>query len=261
MQRTLTRIAIGLGLCLLAAVGALWFARPAIRRYRSRHQPPARNQSLLRRQDVHVDPDARVLLRKENPASLLDEKKLKGRTLWVSDGGEMPYYTAKPGAANPHAIDFSHPAGTLQGAERLLVRDALAQPVPDAAAGRIPPGDAQILLVFTKPDDKANPAQEYAVAVGDREGKDNTLLTDQLFFYDDPHTLYAYWGPAVWSAIDQHQAIRGMTERQVELALGQIKTPRADIMGDRNFEFTHDGKQTLVTFVDGKATQIRDLSR
>ena len=114
--------------------------------------------------------------------------------------------------------------------------------------------------MFTLPDDAKNTTKEYAVAVGDKEGAQYNLLTDQIFFYDDPHKLFAYWGPQVWQAIDEHKAIPGMTERETQMALGQVCTPRGDIMGDRMVEFDNQGKPKLVTFVGGKSTKIVDES-
>jgi hypothetical protein len=174
----------------------------------------------------------------------------------VSAGGQIDYY-----AYGGKAPDFNHKAGVLLGAERIVVQDAIEQVAPRSASTRFPDADAQVLLVFQRPDDTRSPGKLYAAAVGDREGRDYNLLTDQLFFYDDPHTLYAYWGPKVWQAIDAHTAIVGMTERQLQMSLGQVSTPRGDIMGDRSIEYDNQGKPKLVTFEKGKAIQIRDESQ
>ena len=39
--------------------------------------------------EYKADPDDLVFLKSEHPMSLKDEKDLKGRTLWVSAGGQM----------------------------------------------------------------------------------------------------------------------------------------------------------------------------
>jgi hypothetical protein len=202
------------------------------------------------------DPDAAIPLRAEHPSSVQDEKNLKGRTLWVSAGGQMDFYPF-----NGKSVDVFHPAGVLLGAEKIVVRDAIEQAVPRWAGNRFPDADADVMLIIVRPDDGKNPTREYGVAVGDREGHDYTVLTDQLFFYDDPHQLYAHWGPKVWKAIDDHAAVLGMTERQLQLALGTVNTPRGDMMGDRSVEFNDQGKPKLVTFVNGKASEIRDETR
>lgn len=205
---------------------------------------------------VSNDPDDKVVLKAEHPGSLPDEKNLKGRTLWVSAGGQMEYY-----AFNGKSIDFNHSAGVLLGAERVVVHDAVEQVAPRSAGARFPDADAEVLLVFVRPDDPRSPTREYVAAVGDREGHDYNIITDQLFFYEDPHTLYEHWGPKIWASIDVHKAVVGMTERQLQMALGQVSTPRGDIMGDRSIEYDNQGKPKLVTFEKGKAIQIRDESQ
>ena len=196
------------------------------------------------------DPDDLVFLRREHPSSLADEKGLKGRTLWVSAGGQMDYYPYQG-----HAADYAHPAGLLLGAEKIVVQDAVEQSAPKKAAFRIPQGDKQVLLVFTKAD---APEKLYAVPVGDREAGSYNLLTDEIFFYDDPHVLYKHWPAETWKAIEEHRAINGMNERQVQLALGQISTPHGDRIGDRMVEYDDQGKPKMVTFEGGKATRITD---
>jgi hypothetical protein len=118
-----------------------------------------------------------------------------------------------------------------------------------------------VLLVFTRPDDAANPTKTYAVPVGYVQGGDFTFLTDEIFFYDDPHKTFSYWGPQIWQAIDGHKAILGMNERQVQMALGQISSPHGDTIGDRMVEFDDQGHPKDVTFEHGKATEIKDVSK
>ena len=194
-----------------------------------------------------VDPDDDVFLRQSHANSLSDEKDLKGKAVWVSAGGQLDYY--------PYVgkkVDFSKSAGLLLGAEKLDIKDAVEQVAPKKTTFRIPAGDKQIFLVFTKGTD----VQEYAVPVGYVKGEDMTLLSDQIFFYDDPHQLYSYWGPQVWGAIDAHQVIPGMTERETQIALGQVSSPHDGAPGDRIVDFDRQGKPVTVTFVGGKATRI-----
>jgi YD repeat-containing protein len=134
----------------------------------------------------------------------------------------------------------------------------VVQAAPKAAAFRIPQGDGQVLLVFTLPDDPKAAGKEYAVAVGDKEGSGWNLLTDQIFFYDDPHKLFSYWKPEIWKSIDEHRAIVGMNERQVMLALGQVSTPHGDTIGDRTVDYDDQGHPKSVTYQGGKATAVRD---
>jgi hypothetical protein len=211
--------------------------------YRERHEdvPVAKTA-------YHVDPDDNVFLKHEHPDTLKDAKDLKGRTLWVSAGGQMDYYPYKGGK-----VDFSKSQGVLLGAEKIVVQDAVEQVAPKATTFRIPGGEKQVLLVFTK---AAGPT-EYAVPVGYRENGAYTYSTDEIFFYDDPHQLYAHWSPEIWKAVDEHKAIVGMNERQVQLALGQIsKAADGSKIGDRAVDYDYQGHPERVVFEHGKATSI-----
>jgi hypothetical protein len=197
------------------------------------------------------DPDDLVFLKKERPDTLKDAKDLKGRTLWVSAGGQMDYFPF-----DGHKADLTKSAGVLLGAEKLSVKDAVEQVAPKKTAFRIPTGDRQVLLVFTKGD--GGPG--YAVPVGYHEDGRYTFMTDEIFFYDDPHQLFNYWKPEIWSAIDAHKAIPGMNERQAMMALGQITTPHGDTPGERLVEFYNQGHPVTIMFVSGKATTITATS-
>jgi hypothetical protein len=198
-----------------------------------------------------TDPDDLVFLKKERPSTLADEKQLVGRTLWVSAGGQMDYY---PYAG--HRANYAKSSGTLLGAEPLVVKDVFEQVAPKAATYRIPGGDRQVLLAFTMPKG-ADPAKEYAVPVGYRQAGDYTFYTDEIFFYDDPHELYKHWGPQVWQAVDAHQVILGMNERQVELSLGQVSKSVSSEYGNRLVIFANMGSPMAVTFVKNHVTAFR----
>jgi hypothetical protein len=202
-------------------------------------------------QNEKYDPDDLVYLTQKHPSSMADLKDLFGKTVWVSAGGQMDYY---PYAA--HRADYAKGAGTLLGAEPLVIKDAFEQVAPKSATFRIKGGDKQVLLVFTMPK-SADPAKQYAVPVGYQEGKDFTFETDELFFYDDPHELYKHWGPQIWQAVDSHQVILGMNERQVEMALGQVSKSLSKDYGNRLVVFANLGKLMAVTFVKNKVTAFR----
>ena len=192
--------------------------------------------------------DDLVFLKKKRPDSLKDVKELAGSTVWVSAGGQLDFYPYVG-----HAAQYGKSAGTLLGAEPIVIKDAVEQVAPKAATFRIPGGDKQVLLVFTKPGD----TKEYAVPVGYRQGTDYTFYTDEIFFYDDPHELYKHWGPEIWKAVDAHEVILGMNERQVELSLGQVSKSTSTDYGNRMVVFANMGKPMAVTFVKNKVTTFR----
>jgi hypothetical protein len=198
-----------------------------------------------------TEQDDLVFLKKERPSSMADLKDLYGKTIWVSAGGQMEYYPA----AGHHA-DYAKSAGTLLGADPMIVKDAFEQVAPKAATFRIPGGDRQVLLSFTLPK-STDAAKVYSVPVGYQQGKDFTFYTDELFFYDDPHVLYQHWGEQVWQAVDSHQVILGMSEREVELALGQVSKSVSNEYGNRLVVFANLGHPMAVTFVKNHVTAFR----
>ena len=249
------RLLIGVTLFMLLVAGVYAFY---IRHTRHKELAAFNKEQQLeatgnKHSDYKDDPDDLVFLKAEHPMSLADEKSLKGRMLWVSAAGQMDYYPY-----NGHTVDFAHSQGVLLGAEKILVQDAILQQVPAAAAFRIPRGNGHVMLVFTLPDKPETQGKQYVVSVGSKDGADFSILTDQIFFYDDPHKLFAAWGPQVWQAIDHHEVIKGMSEREVQMALGQISVPHGDRMGDRMVEFPNGGHGKMITFEGNKATEIRD---
>ena len=198
-----------------------------------------------------TDPDDLVFLKRQRPSSLADVKQLNGTTVWMSAGGQMDYY---PYVA--HHADYSKTSGTLLGAEPIVIKDTFEQVTPKSVTLRIPSGDKQVLLAFTMPK-SANPGKEYAVPVGYKKNGDYTFITDDIFFYSDPHELYKHWGPQVWHAVDSHQVTLGMNERQVQLSLGQIFKSGGEQYGDRVSVFSNLGKPMAVTFVKNRVTAFQ----
>ena len=212
--------------------------------YRERNAPAA---VTAPEHEVIADDDL-VFLKKKRPDSLKDVKELVGSTVWISAGGQLEFYPYVG-----HAAQYGKSAGTLLGAEPIVVKDAIEQVAPKAATFRIPGGGKQVLLVFTKPDD----AKEYAFPVGYKQDGQYTFYTDEILFYDDPHVLYKHWGPEIWKAVDEHQVILGMNERQVELSLGQVSKSTSKDYGNRMVVFANLGKPMAVTFVKNHVTAFR----
>jgi hypothetical protein len=216
--------------------------------YRERNAPVAVKAPA---REVIADDDL-VFLKQKRPSSMADIKDLFGTTVWVSAGGQLDYY---PVAGK--TVQYSKSAGTLLGAQELKVKGAVEQVAPKAATFRIPGGDKQVLLVFTLAGAGEGADKEYAVPVGYRQAGQYTFYTDEIFFYDDPHVLYKHWGPEVWKAVDSHQVILGMNERQVELSLGQVSKSTSKDYGNRMVVFANMGKPQAVTFVKNKVTAVR----
>lgn len=215
--------------------------------YRERNAPAA----PVKVEREKIADDDLVFLKHKRPSSMADLKDLDGTTLWVSAGGQMDYY---PYAAQH--VDYAHTSGTLLGAQEIVAKEAVEQVAPKSATFRIPGGDRQVLLVFTLPQ-SSDSAKLYAVPVGYRDAGQYTFYTDEIFFYDDPHQLYAHWGPEIWKAVDAHQVVLGMNERQVQLALGQVSKSLSNDVGNRLVVYSNLGHPLAVTFVKNKVTSFR----
>ena len=192
--------------------------------------------------------DQLVLPRSLNQTDVKDARGLNGKRIWVSAAGQLNAYPA----TEAH-IDYTHPGPLLLGAEPLDVVNFIEGKAPASAYSRIPKGDEQVFMLFHLPSD---PAKLWGTPVGYKDGKFYTFYLDQCFFYDDPHVLYKHWGADVWKAIDEHRVVKGMSEKQVGLALGQVSKPGPGQMGDRTVLFDNDGKPVTVTFTNDKATSI-----
>lgn len=203
--------------------------------------------------DIKVDPDDNVFLRKERPDSLADQRAFIGKTLWVSAGGQLAYYVDH----NNH-VDYAKPVGNLLGATPLLIKGVFEEKAPASgpAVFRIPAGQRQVLLAFTMPN-SSDPTTLFATPVGDYDNGAYTFVNDEVFFYDDPHKLYSYWGPAIWSDIEQHKVVPGMSENQVMMSIGQVMRPDSDNEGNRTVVYDNDGHPITVTFENNKAVNIR----
>ena len=192
--------------------------------------------------------DQMVLPRRLNQADLNDARKLDGKRIWVSAAGQLNAYPATPAH-----MDYAHPGPLLLGAEPVDVVNFIEGKAPASAYSRIPKGDGQVFMLFHLPSD---PDKLWGTPVGYKDGKFYTFYLDECFFYDDPHVLYKHWGTDTWKAIDEHRITKGMSEKQVGLALGQVSKPGAGEIGDRTVVFDNDGKPVTVTFVKDKAVSI-----
>ena len=216
--------------------------------YRERNAPEKSAAAPVRQK---MADDDLVFLKHKRQDKMEDTKELVGQPLWVSAGGQMDYYPA----TGKH-VDYSKTVGTLLGAEKLDVKGFTEQVSPKSAQHRIPGGDRQVLMLFSIPN-SSDPAKVYGVPVGYHENGQYTFFLDEIFFYDDPHILYKHWGPEVWKAVDTHQVIMGMSERQTQMALGQVSKSLSKDYGNRLVVYANLGKPIAVTFVQNKATAFR----
>ena len=192
--------------------------------------------------------DQMVLPRRIHQTDVKDARELNGKRIWVSAAGQL---NAFPATATH--MDYAHPGPLLLGAQALNVVNFIEGKAPASAYSRVPKGDGQVFMLFHLASD---PDKLWGTPVGYKDGKFYTFYLDECFFYDDPHVLYKHWGADTWKAIDEHRAVKGMSEKQAGLALGQVSKPGSGEPGDRSIVFDNDGKPVSITFQKDKAVSI-----
>ena len=201
-------------------------------------------QRLLTEDDV-VQPKKMYI------ADLKSAKELAGKPVWVQAGYALDYYPYAGGR-----VEFVHPAGVLPSVQQLSIEKVITERAPANLATRFPLGDKQVFAVFKMPGDM----KEYATAMGTINnrggGADETYYCDDIFYYQDPHTMYRHWPADVWQAVDQHHPKAGMNELQVAMALGTIQQSDSSNYGNRTVTYDVGGKKWAVSFVKNRATTV-----
>jgi hypothetical protein len=182
--------------------------------------------------------------------SMKSARVLNGKSIWMKTGYTLAYYPYATGR-----IAFSRPAGWLPPAQELQVKDFVEVTTPPDWASSIPRGPKNAFVVFTE----ANRAGEFAAPVAALDNTPATWPCDDIFFYEDPKTLY-HWPAEVWQAVAQHTAKQGMSEFQTTMALGNLQQSDSKNYGNRTVKYTTvDQGQThhfSVTFEGDKATSV-----
>lgn len=220
--------------------------------YRSRHEA----WNVPQAPKVKLTADDYVVPTKLHAYDLASLRQLVGKPVWIRNGYQLAYYLYN----TSKRADLNHDAGLFAPIERVEVKDVIQQPSPDSLAWQTVPGSRvrvrvrthELMAVFEK-DGKS-----YAFGLGYSNGSDNTILADELLYYQDPHQLYQHWPADVWSAIDHHKAQAGMNELQVQFALGASFLESYG-GSERILRYENGGKPMRVIFVDGKVQTIQEL--
>jgi len=224
----------------LAAAILIAGARAAYIVY-ERHEE--RKEAAQPKQENALDPDYYVTPKKLHPYDLKSARDLTKQPVWIQVGYGNTYYPYNP--ARRHA-DFLHEAGTLGPLQKLQITDVVADNSPRT------PGEKQVLALFSL-DSKS-----YAVPIGVEKDGDYKIYSDQIFFIQDPHDLYKHWPAEVWNAIESHEVRPGMNELQADFAVG-LGIPEGS-GSDRTVKYSNGGNALVVTYRNGKVTQVKPAS-
>lgn len=195
--------------------------------------------------------DDLAVIRAFFPAHFDDLGKLEGTAVWMKNGYTMPYYPF----ANGH-VDFARRVGLIPATQRLEIKKIVKAAVPPKVDDGINHGSRQAFAVFALPGGK----ELFATTVGVMQGNQEAYFTDLLFFYDDPHRIYDHWPKDVWTAIDAHRVMPGMSELETRLAIGQKMHPDGAEEGERTVVYDQNETLWTVTFEKNRATAVKSES-
>ncbi|MGH9529224.1 MAG: hypothetical protein ACRD2S_04815 [Terriglobales bacterium] len=206
-----------------------------------RHEDNLR--AMNKPQPPPLNPDYYVTPKKLYPYDLKSARQqLIQQPVWIKVGYSITYY---PYNAVRHHADFSHEAGLLLPLERLEIKDVILDTPPKSS------GDLQVMAVFAKEN------KNYAFPVGAVQADNYHFYVNDMVFIEDPHTLYTSWPADIWNSIDKHEVKPGMSELQADFAIGLGVPEGGGDETEKTLDYANGEKPLKVTYVNGKATEIK----
>jgi hypothetical protein len=198
-----------------------------------------------------TDDDVAVV-RTLSPQHFDDLQQLVGTRVWMKNGYAMPYFPFEK-----NTVEFEKKVGVIPASQPMDVKKVVKEVAPAKLDDSMEHGTRQAFVIFSIPGKDTL----FATPVGSMDGSGPTAqescYTDLLFYYDDPHAIYPHWRKEVWTAIDEHKVLPGMSELQTRMAIGQKMHPDGETEGDRTVTYDQDGKQWTITYVKDHATTIK----
>jgi hypothetical protein len=203
--------------------------------------PQADSKQALSQDDLAV-------VRAFSPQHYEDLARMEGTRVWMKNGYSMPYFPYAGGK-----VDFTKRIALIPPGQPMDIKKVIKAVVPAKADDGLEHGTRQALVTF------AIPGQDglFATAVGAMQGDQEQYFPDQLFYYDDPHTIYDHWGKDMWAAVDAHQVKPGMSELETRMSIGSKIHSDGQTEGDRTVTYDENGKHWTITYVGNRATEIK----
>ena len=208
-----------------------------------RHEDKLAAEQQKKARDVgYSNADYYVSPKKLYPYDIKSAKQLTQQPAWIREGYHYAYYRYDPATKR---VDFAHDVGLLGPIEKLNITDVVAAKAP---------GDGpkvQVMAVFQKE------GKSYAFPIGQQDGSDYKIYSDDILFIEDPHDLSKHWPADVWQSVDQHQVKPGMTELQADFAVGMGVPDSGGSDEEKTVRYTNGGKPLAVVYRNGKAAEIK----
>jgi hypothetical protein len=168
------------------------------------------------------------------------KKDLVGQTVWMKAGNYFRLAKYEGGR-----VAKSGNAEWIPPLQEMKIMDVVLRPAGD---------HRELYGVFTEPSKSGT----FAVAIGAEKGGQYRMDVQNVLFRQDPRQLYKHWSADIWSAIDRHEALKGMTEQQVWLAYGYGTPVTYGDYGSRTVHYENAGKPKEVRFASNQAVEIKE---
>lgn len=197
-------------------------------------------------------PAATALREAPKVTSVKTALALVGTKVWMQDGYLYGYFPYRHGH-----VDYAHHEGLIPPMQEMKIQKIVTQRKPRGVKTHVPGGSEQVLAVFSMPGSQKASQQSYAVPIGYTQGKKSEFYCSQMFYYNNPRLIYAYWPQKVWTDIEQHKAAKGMTLLQAQAALGVNETVKTGKQGVQTVTYDTGKSQWTVTFKNATAVAVK----
>jgi hypothetical protein len=229
--------------------------------YRSRHD--AGEVGRAQQSSTQINADSYVVPRKLRAYDLKSAEELTKQPVWVREGYKYTYYPYDPARKR---ANFDQEGGTLGPIEKLQVKSLVEQLAPVEASQeftgsqgqpiKVRQGPSQYVLAVFEKD-----GNSFVVPIGRVRGKNYSIYADEIFFMQDPRSLYQHWPAEVWQSIEKHEVKPGMNELQATFAVGMGKPqPSEGDPSKKTVQYPNNGKPQVVVYQDGVVENVKPSS-
>ena len=170
------------------------------------------------------------------------KKALVGQTVWMKAGN---YFHPATYDKASHRIGSTDKSRYIAPLAEMKIEDVI---MSSSDGGR------QMYAVYSQ----SGQSGLKAIPVGVQKGDQYRIDVENVLYRQDPRQLYKHWSKDIWAAIDRHEALKGMNEQQVWLALGYGSPVSGGDYGDRSMRYENAGKPKEVQFRNNSAVEVID---
>ncbi len=216
--------------------------------YSHRRRATVHPETAQQKMQKSVTTEQAKLPKKPNIDSVKAAQQLVGTDVWMQYGYVYRYFPYRH-----DRVDYGHAQGPMPSLQKMKIEKIVTQRKPRRVKTKVPGGREQVLAVFTMPGS----TDTYALPIGYTQGKKQEFFARQMLFFNNPRQVYSYWPDSAWASIEKHEAAEGMSELQVQAALGMSHKTKIGKKGERIVTYQTGKKKWTVTFRGDKAVAVK----